>query len=136
MLPDLEEFKGVWRIRRVIHHQVEPVASFEGELRFEPDADGLIYIERGQLHMAGQPPMLAERTYLWRRSGSQSIAVHFADGRPFHSVSSDRLRDVHFCDPDTYEVAYDFSDWPHWQTEWQVTGPRKSYVVKSQFDRG
>jgi len=32
-----------------------------------------------------------------------------------------------------YHVAYDFSRWPEWQSEWRVKGPRKDAVITSRF---
>jgi hypothetical protein len=30
-------------------------------------------------------------------------------------------------------VRYDFRDWPRWQAEWRVTGPRKDYGIVTRF---
>ena len=80
--------------------------------------------------------MQAERRYLWREAGAR-VEVFFEDGRPFHSFDPDEPRPAadHWCDPDSYSVHYDFSTWPAWTSEWQVSGPRKDYTMHSAYRR-
>ena len=84
------------------------------------------------LTMGAAPPMQASRVYLWRDTGA-GLSVAFEDGRPFHSLAPGRLEDRHWCDPDTYDVRYDFTRWPDWTQRWRVTGPRKDAVILSRF---
>ncbi len=97
--------------------------------------DGLILTETGRLCYGAAAPMQAERRYLWRADGA-GIAVFFADGRPFHWFSMAAPEAHHDCPPDNYHVAYDFGAWPRWQSRWAVTGPRKDYVMWSQYEQG
>ena len=64
------------------------------------------------------------------------LIVFFDDGRPFHRLGPGHLSDRHFCDPDIYDVRYDFSQWPLWTQSWQVQGPRKNMSILSRFQRG
>ncbi len=104
---------------------------FEGTVIFVPEGEGLRYHEAGELIMDGAKPMAATRDYLWRE-GEDGIEVFFEDGRPFHTIGE---MASHWCDPDQYDVAYDFSHWPDWQATWQVHGPRKDYRMESRFGR-
>ena len=79
--------------------------------------------------------MQAERRYLWHTEGAE-IVVRFADERPFHRFSPAAPAASHWCAPDTYRVRYDFAHWPLWQAQWDVTGPRKDYLMISRYERG
>ena len=128
-IPDLAAFEGHWQIDRMIEdRRAGQTGRFTGTGLFRPDAGGLIYEERGRLTL-GAARFEAERRYFWR-VGDGGIDVCFEDGRFFHRIGP---KAVHWCDPDDYHVTYDFGDWPRWQAAWQVTGPRKDYVMTSIY---
>lgn len=134
---DLKDFEGRWRIDRTIaDHLLCRTGRFEGEARFAPSGAGLLYDEYGVLQFPGEAPLQAERRYLWRPAPS-GIDVLFEDGRPFHTIelAAQRPAATHFCDPDTYEVQYDFVAWPRWEALWRVSGPRKDYEMRSTYVR-
>ena len=133
-MPELADFQGLWRLDRVIRQADGAEAVFAGSARFTPVAAGLAYDEAGQLVLSGQPPMQATRRYLWRAEGGR-IAVDYADGKAFHDFDPQAAEARHFCDPDTYLVRYDFTGWPRWRAEWRVTGPRKDYLLISDYKR-
>ncbi|MEQ3626491.1 MAG: DUF6314 family protein [Celeribacter sp.] len=131
----LQRFAGLWHLsRRIEDARADSTGSFEGVARLTQDKAGLRYVESGTLSLPGAAPMQASRTYLWRAIGPR-IAVLFADGRPFHDFApkADVAEAAHWCDPDEYHVRYAFHDWPNWQSEWQVKGPRKSYRMLSRY---
>ena len=132
----LADFEGQWRLERQIADALGPDAVFTGTARFSPDGAGLLLEEAGRLELTGQGGFQAERRYLWRQEGV-GIAVLFEDGRDFHSFdpANGVAMAEHWCDPDTYRVRYDFTDWPVWHAEWRVTGPRKDYVMRSVYRR-
>lgn len=132
LVPELAEFEGTWRLERDVVHEGAPPARFEGEARLNPGQGGLVYREAGVLTVAGQAPMRAERAYLWRAGKSGGIDVMFEDGRFFHSITEDGEAQ-HWCDPDMYDVQYDFAGWPHWRAIWAVSGPRKAYRMVSRY---
>ena len=133
----LADFTGRWRIdRRIEDRHLNRTGQLHGAAVFTADGDGLHYDETGTLSFPGQPPLEARQTYLWR-AGRQGVAVCFADGRAFHSfdLSAPQTSASHDCAPDLYLVRYDFSAWPHWSSDWSVTGPRKDYVMATQYQR-
>lgn len=132
----LNDFEGRWALHREVSEARGPGGMFEGEAEFAPDGAGLRYVERGVLHLPGRPAMKAERVYLFRAAG-QGIAVLFDDERPFHAIAlgTARPKAAHWCDPDQYDVGYDFTAWPVWTARWQVRGPRKDYVMRSRYTR-
>ena len=132
----LRDFQGRWRLERRIENALGPEAVFQGHAEFTADAAGLVLDETGRLALAGQGAFQAERRYLWRQEGA-AIAVFFADGRPFHRFDpgAELAEAAHWCDPDSYEVRYDFAAWPLWRSEWRVTGPHKDYLMRSVYHR-
>ena len=91
------------------------------------------YVETGLLRLGDQPPMNAERRYFWREGTGGVIEVLFDDGRAFHRIDPADPTDRHWCDPDTYDVTYDFGAWPNWSSTWRVRGPRKDYEMVSHY---
>lgn len=132
----LSDFSGSWRLTRRVRNAIGPDAVFRGTAEFIETDAGLDLIEQGEMQLDGQGSFQASQTYRWC-SEDASIVVFFADGRDFHHFDPalDRAEAQHFCKPDTYQVAYDFTDWPLWRAEWRVHGPRKSYVMQSSYSR-
>ena len=132
-MPELWEFEGKWQIRRRIEDALSgQEGRFSGIAQFERDDLGLRYSERGVLEMGGVS-MEAERAYSWR-SGANGIEVYFDDGRFFHRID-ESSEAAHWCDPDQYDVIYEFAGWPKWSAQWRVSGPRKDYVMVSEYAR-
>ncbi|WP_439124301.1 DUF6314 family protein [Marivita sp.] len=131
----LVAFRGAWDLARIItDHRSGTMSRFDGTAVFTPDDDGLSYFESGQLYLPGQSPFQAERRYHWREVEGV-IHVFFDDGRFFHSFDDAHPAATHWCDPDTYDVAYDFTEWPKWRSTWNVLGPRKAYEMINDYTR-
>ena len=131
----LWDFEGAWVLERRVLHDDGTKARFRGSARFLPDETGLVYEEKGLIKMGGHRPVSAQRRYLWREDDEGDIEVRFEDGRPFHRIRADMPKDTHRCAPDTYEVRYEFTQWPEWIATWKVTGPRKAYRMVSTYRR-
>jgi hypothetical protein len=137
----LSNFIGTWTISREIDDlRAKSQAQLHGTCVFERSANGdVIQFEQGQIIMPGMAhPIAAERRYIWRAHETH-IGVYFADGRFFHSIdpSIDHPEAGHDCDPDRYDVRYDFSACSgatsSFTSRWQVSGPRKDYVSVTKF---
>jgi hypothetical protein len=137
-------FEGAWSLHRRIEDQrAGQSAQLTGAVRLARDTTGLRYHEQGQLHIPGQQVMASTRVYLWRPGSTQSgspqsgsdVVVLFEDGRYFHtfSLTDPTPQASHFCEPDQYEVSYDFTLWPKWRSTWRVHGPRKTYTMISDY---
>ncbi|GAB4293722.1 MAG: DUF6314 family protein [Roseovarius sp.] len=133
--PGLGDFAGRWHVARRIVHADGSHARFRGSAVFTPEGGGLLHAETGLLWpgsaAAGVAPIRAERRYRWQPGPEGTIAVFFADGRPFHrfdpALPLPEAR--HPCGADLYEVRYAFGRWPRWWSRWRVRGPRKDYVM-------
>lgn len=132
----LVDFIGLWDLHRSIHDfATGQTGTFRGTARFASGDGALNYHEAGEMRLGTGPALWAERRYLWRQ-GACGIEVYFDDGRFFHLIEPQpRPEADHWCDPDSYRVAYDFSDWPRWSARWTVTGPRKNYQMISDYRR-
>ena len=127
----LSDFAGRWKIERDIKPASGPAARFLGHAEWTAE-DGLMhYIEKGNLEIAGQTPMVAERRYRW----DADLNIYFDDGRFFHQVPALGGDAAHWCDPDQYDATYDFTHWPRWSCTWRVRGPRKDYTLHSQYSK-
>ena len=129
-----QDFLGQWQVSRVIEDALTyKTATFSGRAEISDQGDCWLYAEAGHLQMQGAKPMVAERRYLWRAQEC-SVDIFFEDGRFFHRLELQATAQAaHWCDPDQYDVAYDFSDWPRWRSTWSVVGPKKKYVLKTQY---
>ncbi|MEL6915827.1 MAG: DUF6314 family protein [Pseudomonadota bacterium] len=123
-----EDFKRVWLLKREIVHKAEAPNRFEGLARI---TRRWTYLEWGNLEVRGRD-YTAGRRYWWKPMEG-GFDVFFEDGKPFHKFTFDRPSARHDCDPDTYLVRYDFSEWPTWRCTWEVSGPRKDYKMSSTY---
>jgi len=128
------DFLGRWTIKRRIEDALSGQdASFSGVAEISEQGDQWRYSETGQLQIVGAKPMTAERRYIWRADAA-GVDVFFEDGRFFHRIAlASAANAAHWCDPDQYDVVYDFVDWPIWQSVWIVIGPRKNYTMQSVY---
>ena len=131
----LDDFEGAWVLERRIVHDNAPDAVFRGSAWFLDDGVGLTYEEKGLLKVEGHRAASAQRRYLWREGQGGVIEVSFEDGRAFHVIDPANPDDSHWCDPDRYEVSYQFAHWPDWISTWKVTGPKKAYRMVSTYRR-
>lgn len=145
----LSDFEGQWQLSRRIEDKTGlGVGLMQGTAVFHRIPDGLRYEEDGELCFGTQPPMRAQRSYLWRpepeygpehgpEHEGPGVQVLFSDGRPFHRIdlSQPAPKAAHWCDPDHYDVNYDFGAWPEWHCTWQVSGPSKDYRMTTRYRR-
>lgn len=126
------DFENVtWSLTRVINdHRQKAVTNFAGTAVIAAGT----YQESGRMTLANGQALQSTRRYLWRDTAS-GIEVCFQDGSYFHTIPKDAAHGqaAHFCDPDQYDVAYDFSTWPEWTATWTVIGPQKDYKMVSIY---
>ncbi len=127
---ELADFLGEWALSRQIVQAGGSEGHFQGRAVWRPEGPGALYCEEGELRLP-QGTFRAERRYRW----DVELNVFFEDGRYFHAVPAAGGQTGHWCDPDQYDVCYDFQDWPEWTCKWQVSGPRKDYSMLSRYQR-
>ena len=131
---------GQWTVQRDLLDRAEGTrGTFSGVVHFVPaDDGGLAFREEGTMRwpsFAGP----ASRAYMLKPAAGHpdALEVFFPDGRPFHRMSftPEANLDQHWCDPDTYRVAYTFQDAERFSYTWDVQGPRKDLLLTSQLVR-
>lgn len=136
-LTSLNVLEGRWRLTRLIVHEDGTEHRFDGTARFRRSGKRLIEDEDGVLRgLPDATEMKATRRYVWTQDKSR-IEVLFDNMRPFHTIPTGvaRPETTYLCPPDRYRVSYDFSSQRHWTSVWRVEGPKKSYVMTSEFRR-
>jgi hypothetical protein len=130
---------GQWSVgRHLLDRSAGTHGTFTGVVRFAvTDDDGLVFREEGTMRW---PTFTgpASREYLLRPADTHdALDVFFADGRPFHRMSftPDANLDQHWCDPDTYRVAYTYQGPDAFSYTWDVSGPRKDLLLTSVVQR-
>jgi hypothetical protein len=130
---------GLWSIERDLLDRADGTrGTFTGVVRFDSaDDDGLVLREEGTMRWpAFTGP--ATREYLLKATfRPDALDVFFPDGRPFHTMSftPESNLDQHWCDPDTYRVAYTYGDANNFSYRWDVTGPEKDLLLTSRLAR-
>lgn len=130
---------GRWTVQRDLLDRAEGTrGTFTGVVHFVPTHDGgLALREEGTMRWPSFTGP-ASREYLLKTTARpDTLDVFFPDGRPFHSMSftSETNRDEHWCDPDTYRVAYAFEGQDRFSYTWDVLGPRKDLLLASHLVR-
>ncbi|WP_297774702.1 DUF6314 family protein [uncultured Roseovarius sp.] len=125
----LQDFEGAWAFTREVVEADGRRATVTGRAVWRCDGAGLAYTETGEMRIAGHAPMQVERRYSW----DSDLAVSFEDGRFFHHVPPEGGETAHWCDPDQYDGAYDFGNWPEFTVTWRVRGPRKDYRMVTRY---
>jgi hypothetical protein len=134
-LVSLAALEGRWRLTRLIRNADGSEATLDGTAVFRRAGLRLVQEEDGWLALPGSAaPLRATRRYVWTAEKAR-LEVLFEDNRPFHTVPLGVARPAttYLCDPDRYAVSYDFTGWPHWRSVWRVEGPRKDYVMTSDY---
>ena len=131
---------GNWTVERQLLDRADGTrGTFSGVVLFTPTDDGGLDLrEEGTMRwpsFAGP----ASRAYMLKPAAGHpdALEVFFPDGRPFHRMSftPEANLDRHWCDPDTYRVAYTFQDAERFSYTWDVQGPRKDLLLTSQLVR-
>ncbi|MGO4188712.1 DUF6314 family protein [Pseudarthrobacter sp. TAF60_1] len=130
---------GKWALeRQLLDRSAGTRGTFTGVVIYSPtDDDALILREEGTMRW---PTFTgpASREYLLRLADRpDALDVFFDDGRPFHRMSfaPEANLDRHWCDPDTYRVAYAYEGLDAFSYTWEVSGPRKDLLLTSMLRR-
>jgi hypothetical protein len=147
---------GRWALNRDIEDRLGDDVAASGVAEFTELPDGRIrWHESGTMHHTSLDLPFTRVMYMRRASGatmSDGWEVTFEDGRPFHpwpaSSGAERadgaegdhqasgMDVVHVCTPDLYRGTFVTApSEDEWTLRWQVTGPRKDYVMITRYTR-
>jgi Family of unknown function (DUF6314) len=137
--PGTARTSGLWTVQRdLLDRATGTRGTFSGVVHFVPgDDDGLTLREEGTMRWPAFTGPATREYVLKSTARPDTLDVFFPDGRPFHSMSFTPAAnlDQHWCDPDTYRVAYTFGDANSFSYSWDVTGPRKDLLLTSRLLR-
>ena len=138
-VPDLRAYlSGFWQIDRVFldrHRSIR--GTMAGQAHFAEDGDSLKYSERGSLSFGDHEGEAEQHLGVEFTEGAARASVCFRDGRPFYSLDLSEGWSVvsHVCGADRYEGRFFAFNHLHWQSTWEVSGPRKNLQIVTQYAR-
>lgn len=136
-MPNLKAFLlGSWKLQRILIDRDRAITGrFDGKATFSPCARGLLYEEHGSLTF-GKHCGRAEQSYVFEfLEGDGCALVRFRDGGAFHQLDLSRGEDrvSHACAADIYDGKFIAISPNAWQSEWKVSGPRKSLELATTY---
>ncbi|MET3141863.1 UNVERIFIED_ORG: hypothetical protein ABIB13_001565 [Arthrobacter sp. UYEF2] len=131
--------QGNWAVERLLlDRSAGTHGTFAGVVRFSSTHDGgLDFREEGTMRWPTFTGPASREYVLKPAARPDALDVFFADRRPFHRMSfrPEASQDRHWCDPDTYRVAYTYEGPDSFSYTWDVTGPRKDLLLTSALKR-
>lgn len=131
---------GGWQLDRVLtDHRSGIEGRFTGHalVAAAPGQPGeWCYTEHGELRFAAHTGPASRRLrYQARPDGT--VAVRFADGRPFYvlDLRTGQARAEHGCGPDHYLLTHQVLSPDLLEEEWRVRGPGKDYRAITRLAR-
>lgn len=135
----VETLSGSWEFERTVEDRRAGVSgNARGTARFEPEGNGLGWIENGTLEMGGHTFDAKRRMSIRPEDGRWM--VRFDDGRAFHplDLSEGRCEVGHPCREDFYDGVLELvvgDDGPELRTEGRVEGPAKDQLIRTRYRR-
>jgi hypothetical protein len=130
---------GHWAVaRQLLDRAAGTHGTFSGVVHFCPTDDGgLALREEGTMRWPTFTGPATREYFLRPAERPDVLDVFFADGRHFHRMSfrPEANLDNHWCDPDTYRVAYALEGQDRFRYTWDVSGPRKDLLLTSELKR-
>jgi len=128
-----------WAVERQLFDRTTGTrGTFAGVVLFAvTDDDGLAFREEGTMRWPTFTGPASREYLLGPADRPDALKVFFADGRAFHTMSfaPEANHDNHWCDPDTYRVAYRHEGPDSFTYTWDVSGPRKDLLLTSRLVR-
>jgi hypothetical protein len=132
--------RGGWHLDRVLtDHRSGIEGRFTGHalVAAAPEQPGeWRYTEHGEL-IFGAHTGPARRELRYQSLPDGTVAVRFADGRPFYvlDLRTGRAQAEHGCGPDHYQLSHRVLGADLLEEEWRVRGPAKDYRAITQLTR-
>lgn len=136
--------RGGWHLDRVLtDYRTGTEGWFTGQALVAPAPPAPLeqhrewcYTEHGELRFAAHTGPASRRLrYQARPDGT--VAVRFADGRPFYvlDLRTGRAQAEHGCGPDHYQLSHRVLGADLLEEEWRVHGPGKDYLAITRLAR-
>jgi hypothetical protein len=134
----LVHLSGKWLFERSIS---KPQLNIIGTALFEPLSSGrLSYHEYGNYILDGNNyDFFQKRTFVYK---NDILIVYKQDDNILHTFNLNTnstypmtLTHTHDCGPDSYKSIYNFESESAFETCYEVTGPNKSYTIKTRYSK-
>jgi len=133
----LEYLRGGWAVNReMTDAQGRRVGTFSGRATFHGgDSDVLTHEEVGATKAYGFEGT-SRQARRYERCGA-GARVYFGDGTFFHrlDLTTGLGTAAHACGNDMYRGSFIVFSENTWAATWDVTGPHKAHIVKSEYSR-
>jgi hypothetical protein len=134
--------QGIWKITRYSESQIESEnIKAEGHAFFNLSADEpglIIYSEKVTIYnIYLNSSAIGTQEYKYKYDAdSLSLSKYFSDNRFFYrlNISENKASGRHLCIEDEYSASYIFSE-NLFTLTYSVTGPFKSYEIKTEYVR-
>ena len=133
--------RGRWQLDRVFtDHRTGADGRFTGHALVAPAPPGQpgewCYTEDGELRFAAHTGP-ASRRLRYQGLPDGTVAVRFADGRPFYvlDLRTGQAQAEHACGPDHYLLSHRVLGADRLEEEWRVRGPAKDYRAFTRLAR-
>jgi Family of unknown function (DUF6314) len=141
VLDTLAFVRGGWQLDRVLtDHRSGTRGQFTGcalVAESPPEQPGeWHYTEHGELRFGAHTgPATRRLRYQARPDGT--VAVRFADGRPFYvlDLRSGQAQAEHLCGADRYQLSHRVLGADLLEERWRVHGPDKDYLAITRLTR-
>ena len=135
----MEELIGKWKINR---EMTDPNGSPKGTMRGMGQFDlyegnQLIYQEQLWHETDKEDLFFATKFYRYHFS-DDSIDIYFykeENNRLFLTLQKDELKGSASCKADNYSLVWDWINKDHFLTCYKAIGPKKNYIIESEFSR-
>lgn len=135
---DLSDYEGAWSL----HRQSTDGAEMLGQATITRDNEHYLYEESGELTLPTGERLLFNRTYCWVGDGAtlriffdracRNLFLHLI---PVFDRTNYIGRASHKCGDDFYDAEFTFEGGQAFRTTYSVSGPRKDYVLTSEYRR-
>lgn len=135
---DLSVYEGAWSF----HRQSTDGTVMLGQATIGSEHDHYLYEESGELTLPTSQRLLFNRTYYWVGDGAalliyfdRSRSNLFLTLRPVFDGTNYVGSALHQCGDDTYDAEFTFDGGQAFRTMYSVSGPRKDYILTSEYRR-
>ena len=134
-----EDLIGKWKINRIMTYpDGSPKGRMMGIGQFDLyEGNQLLYQEQLWHETENEDLLFATKFYRYHFSDT-SIAIYFyqeENNRLFMTLNKDELKGCATCKSDRYTLVWNWINKNHFLTRYQTIGPKKNYIIESEFLR-
>ncbi|MDJ0651748.1 MAG: DUF6314 family protein [Simkaniaceae bacterium] len=130
---------GKWKINRmVIHPDGFPKGRMRGAGQFDPQEGNQLLYQEQLWHETENKDLFFARKFYRYHFLDTSIDIYFyqeESNRLFMTLNKAERKGCATCQSDRYSLLWDWVSRNHFLMRYQTIGPKKNYMIKSEFLR-